>query len=276
MKKSIPIKPFWYSDILVLPKLITVITTLNKAGIVNAAPYSLFTPHDVMNNQPQIMIGTRKFSHTYKNIVSTGEFVVNFPSADYLDDIMETSRFYPEGVDELQKSNFTPIPSQQVNPPSIKECGQHIECRLHDHYELDKTQVKVIGDIVDIVVNEELITVDRGERIKRLNMPIYMGDEKRKYFYYGKVQSAEMIKLKSPPKSKGEEDIEILMKLEWEDKARKAINHIPSYVRTMVVEMIEDVIQKEGFKKVTYEHFLRLMKLYAPEDVMARFETEEE
>ena len=274
MKKSIPIKPFWYSDILVLPKLITVITTLNKAGIVNAAPYSLFTPHDVMNHQPQIMLGTRKFSHTFKNIIATGEFVVNFPSADYLDDIMETSRFYPEGVDELKKSKFTPIPSQQVKPPSIKECGQHIECRLHDHYELDKTQVKVIGDIMDIVVNEELIAVGRGERIKLLNMPIYMGDEKRKYFYYGRVHSAEMIKLKAPPKSKDEEDIEIPMKLEWEEKALKALNQIPSYVRTMVVEMVEDLVQKEGFKRVTYENFSSLMKQYAPQDVMKRFETE--
>ena len=70
-KKTIPIKPFWYSDILVIPKVVTIITTVNKQGIVNAAPYSLFVPYDIMHNRPQVLVGMRKFSHTYKNIVAT-------------------------------------------------------------------------------------------------------------------------------------------------------------------------------------------------------------
>ena len=37
MKKSVPIKPFWYADVLVMPKMVTVITTVNKEGIINAA-----------------------------------------------------------------------------------------------------------------------------------------------------------------------------------------------------------------------------------------------
>jgi len=33
MKKEIKIKPFWYSDIWLFPKLITIITTLDKEGM---------------------------------------------------------------------------------------------------------------------------------------------------------------------------------------------------------------------------------------------------
>jgi len=273
MKKSIPIKPFWYSDILVLPKLVTIITTVNEKGVVNAGPYSLFIPYDVMNKRPQIMIGMRKFSHTYKNIVSTGQFVVHFPSAEHLDDVMETSRFYAEGVNELENTKFTPISSQKVRPPSIKECSQHIECQLYNNYEIDKTQAKVIGDIVAIVVNDDLLAVDRSERIRKLNLPIYMGDEKRKYFYFSKVSSAAMIELKPPPKA-GEQENEVETKLAWEEGALQALNEIPSYVRTMVVEMTEDIVQKEGLNEVTCERFLNLMKEYAPKDVMDRFESE--
>ena len=274
MKKSVPIKPFWYSDILVLPKLVTVITTVNEAGVINAAPYSLFIPYNVMNRTPQVLVGMRKFSHTYKNIVATGEFVVNFPTADFLDDIMEASRFYPEGVNELKNTRFTPVPSAKVAPPNIKECPQHIECKLHKNYEVDRTQAQVIGDIVSIEIEENLISADRGERIKQLNLPLYMGDEKRKYFYYCKANAPEMIELKSPPASKEEEGAEIETNLEWDDKALQAMNEIPSYVRTMVVEMVEDLVQKEGFKRVTHENFLSLMKQYAPTDVMKRFETD--
>ena len=275
MKKSVPIKPFWYSDILVLPKVVTILTTVNKAGDVNAAPYSLFIPYNVMNRTPQIQVGMRKFSHTYKNIVATGEFVVNFPTADFLDDIMEASRFYPEGVNELAKTRFTAVPSRTIAPPSIKECPQHIECKLHKNYEVDRTQGQIIGDIVSIEIDEELISVGRGERIKQLNLPIYMGDEGRKHFYYCTLNTPEVVQLKSFKKSAEEPGVEIKTKLEWDDKALEATNEIPSYVRTMVVEMVEDLIQKEGFKRVTYENFLSLMKQYAPQDVMDRIEAEE-
>ena len=274
MKKSVPIKPFWYSDILVLPKVVTVITTVNEAGVINAAPYSLFVPYNVMNRTPQVLVGMRKFSHTYKNIVATGEFVVNFPTADFLDDIMEASRFYPEGVNELKNTRFTPVPSEKIAPPSIKECPQHIECKLHKNYEVDRTQAQVIGDIVSIEIDEKLISADRGERIRQLNLPIYMGDEGRKYFYYCRAHSPEMVELKAPPKSGEEENGQIETKLEWDDKALQAINEIPSSARTMVVEMVEDLVQKDGFKRVTYENFLSLMKQYAPTDVMDRFETD--
>jgi flavin reductase (DIM6/NTAB) family NADH-FMN oxidoreductase RutF len=248
--------------------------TGGKAGVINAAPYSLFIPYNVMNRTPQVLVGMRKFSHTYKNIVATGEFVVNFPTADFLDDVMEASRFYPEGINELENTRFTPVTSERISPPSIKECPQHIECKLHKNYEVDRTQAQVIGDIVSIEIEENLISADRGERIKQLNLPLYMGDEKRKYFYYCKANAPEMIELKSPPKAKEEEGAEIETNLEWDDKALQAMNEIPSYVRTMVVEMVEDLVQKEGFKRVTHENFLSLMKQYAPTDVMKRFETD--
>lgn len=273
MKKSIPIKPFWYSDILVLPHLVTIITTVNEEGIINAAPFSYFTQYDVMNKNPRILVGMRKFAHTYKNIVATGEFVINFPSTEFLDDIMETCRFYPEGVNELDHTRFTTVASQKVSPPSIKECGQHIECRLHRNYELDKTQAHVIGDILAIVIDEDLISAGREERFKRLNLPISLGDEKRKYFYFGKIDTVEMIELKPPPKEEVIDE-EIKTKLEWEEGALKALQAVPSFVREMVVEMTEDVVQKEGADKVTHDRFMRLVKEYAPDDVLERFNDE--
>ena len=270
-KKTIPIKPFWYSDILVIPKVVTIITTVNKQGIVNAAPYSLFVPYDIMHNHPQVLVGMRKFSHTYKNIVATREFVVNFPSAEFLDDVMETSRFYREGISELSHTKFTSVDSQKVSPPSLKECKQHIECTLHKNFEIGPTQAKVIGDIAAIVVDEELVSMNRGERISQLNLPVYLGDEKRKYFYYSTIKSAEMLEHQPPPKE-GEEAIKV--KLHWEDDALQMLTEIPSFVQQMVAEMVEDLVTKEGSDTVTHERFVQLMKEYAPSDVLDRFEKE--
>jgi len=78
LKKIIPMKTFWYADKVVFPRLVTIITTVDKHGNVNAAPYSFFIQYDVSQENPRVLVGMRKFTHTYKNIAATGEFVVNF------------------------------------------------------------------------------------------------------------------------------------------------------------------------------------------------------
>ena len=81
-----------------------------------------------------------------------------------------------------------------------------------------------------------------------------------------------MIELKAPPKKEGKEEEEVVTKLPWESGALLLLNEIPSIVRTMVAEMAEDIVQKEGLTKVTHERFIELMKEYAPKDVMDRIE----
>ncbi len=271
MKKTVPIKPFWYADMVVFPKMVTIITTVNKEGVVNAAPYAYFIHYDVMAENPRVFVGMRKFTHTYQNIAATGEFVVNCPPADYLQDLMETCRFYPEGVNELDATRFTEIPSQKVAPPSIKECGQIIECKLNRQYELDKVQGHVIGDVVALVFDEELIELGREERFRKLNLPIGLGDEKRKYFYFGLIDKIERHELKPAPKDAAPGE-KIKTGMPWDAKALEALQDVPSALRAMVVEMAEDIIQKEGAATVTGERFQKLVAEYAPPDTMERFE----
>jgi flavin reductase (DIM6/NTAB) family NADH-FMN oxidoreductase RutF len=273
MKKTVPIKPFWYADVVVFPKMVTIITSVNKDGIVNAAPYSFFMQYDAMNKNPRVIVGMTMFRHTYKNILATGEFVVNFPPADFLKDVMETCRFYPEGVNELDQTRFTPIPSQKVSPPSIKECGQIIECTLDKTYAIDKTQSHVIGNVVALVFDEELIELGREERFRQLNLPISIGDEKRKYFFYGKVDKIEMHELNPPPKE-DKAQAKIKTGIPWDEKAIKALLDVPSAIREMVVEMSEDLVKQEGGEKMTYERYMKIVEEYAPKDVQEHFEDE--
>jgi flavin reductase (DIM6/NTAB) family NADH-FMN oxidoreductase RutF len=49
---------------------------------------------------------------------------VNFPRADQYEQINESFRFYPEGVNELEYTDYTTIDSKKVAVPSIKECPQ--------------------------------------------------------------------------------------------------------------------------------------------------------
>jgi flavin reductase (DIM6/NTAB) family NADH-FMN oxidoreductase RutF len=274
MKKKVEIKPFWYSDVLVVPMLVTIITTINKDGVINAAPYSLVMPYDVSRKNPQILIGLRKQSHTYKNIMETKEFVVNLPTASYLEEIMEMCKLYPEGVNELENTTLTSIDSLEVRPPSITECPQHIECTLSHNLETDRVQAVIVGDIVAIVVNEDLLDVDRGTRIEHLNLPIYMGDEKKRYFYYGSVRKTSMLKLGDLPSIK--EGPKVITHLPWEEAVLKKMKELPSAIRQIVVDMVEEEAQKEGVDVVTHEYSIKMLEDYAPPSVLERFKKEKE
>jgi flavin reductase (DIM6/NTAB) family NADH-FMN oxidoreductase RutF len=273
-KEEIKIKPFWYSDIWMFPKMITIITSLDKEGRVNAAPYSHIMQYDVMQKNPRMMIGFRQESHTFENICATGEFVVNCPSADYLDDMMETARFWPEGVNELEHTGLTMIPSRKVKPPSIQECPQIAECTVDQVIRLDKSSGIIIANIEAIVMDEGLKDMDRSERIPAMNLPIGLGDQNRRYYYHAKLNDENIImhELKETPG--GQKGGKIQMSMDWDDDAVQALMDIPVAVRKMVSERLEEHAQAKGAKSVTSQHMVEMAEEYGIDaELFARFET---
>jgi len=255
MKKEIKIRPFWYSDIWLFPKIITIITTLDERGRVNAAPYSHIMQYDVMPKNPRMIVGFRQSSHTFENILATGEFVVNCPRADHLDDMMETARFWPEGVNELEHTSFTPIPSRKVKPPSLEECPQIAECTVDQIIRLDKSSGIVIAKIETLVFDEELADMDREERINAMNLPIGLGDQNRKYYYHAKLQPDNIVmhELQEPPDAMRGMDTKTTM--EWAPDAMKTLMTIPPGVRKMVTQSTEEWVREKGEDVVTLELF---------------------
>lgn len=85
---------------LVLPRPIALLSTVGPTGVVNAAPYSFF---NLMGDDPPILIvslerradGTLKDST--RNILDTGEFVVNLVDEALADRMHACSTAYPRG-----------------------------------------------------------------------------------------------------------------------------------------------------------------------------------
>jgi flavin reductase (DIM6/NTAB) family NADH-FMN oxidoreductase RutF len=255
MKKEAKIRPFWYSDVWLFPKIITIVTSMDKNGRVNAAPYSHIMQYDVMPKNPRMILGFRQTSHTWNNIIETGEFVINCPSADYLDDMMDTARFWPEGVNELEHTNLTPIPSLKVKPPSIKECPQIAECTVDQVIRLEKSSGIIIAKIEALVFDEELIDMDRDERISAMNLPIGLGDQNRRYYYHAKLNDENIImhELQEPPDAMRAVDVSTT--LEWAEDAMKTLMTIPPGVRKMVTETTEAYVKEQGEEVVTMALF---------------------
>jgi Conserved protein/domain typically associated with flavoprotein oxygenases, DIM6/NTAB family len=132
----------------VAPRPIAWVSTTNKEGIINLAPFSFFNL--VCDEPPVVMLsiskredGTQK--DTARNILETGEFVVNFVEWSLLEKVKLTGEDFPPSVSELELAGLTPEPSKKVKPPRVKESPASFECRLIKHMELFNYDVIYVG-----------------------------------------------------------------------------------------------------------------------------------
>jgi len=172
MKKEIIPEFLWHLDEVVLSFQTTIVTTVDREGRVNAAPFGLVFPFSTGSN-PQILVGVNSRWHTAYNIEATGEFVINYASYSLLEKVAQTGLLYPEGVNELEKAGLTALPAIKVKPPRVAECYQHLECRLNQIIRPNENQMNCIGDIVAITINEELLGKTKLERVKAAD-PLFL------------------------------------------------------------------------------------------------------
>ena len=118
----------------ILPRPIAFVSTLSPDGVANLAPFSFFTavcpkpPVVCFCNSIRLRDGSKK--DTLRNVEATGEFVINVVSEDFAEQMVACSGEYPSDVSEFDVSGLTPIASDLVKPPRVKESRVQMECRL--------------------------------------------------------------------------------------------------------------------------------------------------
>lgn len=113
---------------LLAPRPTVIITTVNKKGEINAAPFSFVMP--ISMNPPIVAFASMPEHHTSKNVEETGEFVINLTSFNILDKMWITGKNIPYGENELERAGLDWTPSVKVSPPRVKEAAAHLECEL--------------------------------------------------------------------------------------------------------------------------------------------------
>ena len=167
---------------LVSPRPIGWISTLDKDGIVNLAPYSFFNavsyfPCYVMFSSSGLKNDPMK--HSWRNAEETGEFVCNIVSAELADAMNFTAKHVPKDVDELDMAGLTAEPSEKVKPPRVKEAPAHLECKYWKTIELPTKNPKfkhgvIFGHVVGIHINDEII-VDEQVDVTHYNPVARLG-----------------------------------------------------------------------------------------------------
>lgn len=152
----------------VTPRPIALITTVDEAGKVNAAPFSFF---NVFGTRPPMVVvapGDRSPGvpkDTARNIRVTREFVVNLVDEAIAEAMVRCAASLPTGENELEHAGLTTTPSVSIAPPRIAEAPVHLECREWSTLEIGENRL-VIG-IVQRLHTRDGILHPKTLRIQR-------------------------------------------------------------------------------------------------------------
>lgn len=156
----------------VAPRPIGWVSTIDRNGVVNLAPYSFFNA--VSSDPPMVFYGANGThdadggeKDSLRNVRETGEFVCNLVTWELRHQMNDSATPAPHGVDEMQAIGIEKLPSRLVKPPRVAASPAHLECKLHQFVELPvdpksgKRNVMVIGQVVGIHIDDAFIVNGR-------------------------------------------------------------------------------------------------------------------
>jgi len=153
---GLPHNPF---KAVVAPRPIGWISSVDKNGNANLAPYSFF--NGVADTPPMVMFsatGLKEYSDATKdsivNVRETGQFIVNIVSADMKDAMNASSGLFEHGDDEFVHAGLEKEQGHIVDVPFVKGVAAAMECELWKMIDLPGDNTMVIGSVKGIHLND--------------------------------------------------------------------------------------------------------------------------
>lgn len=156
---GLPHDPF---KALVVPRPIGWVSTLDKAGRANLAPYSFFNA--VSDRPPMLMFSSGGTKDSLRNILDTGEFTCSIATWALREAMNLSSAPVAPGVDEFELAGLAKAASRRVGPPRVAEAPAAFECRLWQALPLPPAKpggppayTLVIGTVVAVYIEDAFI-----------------------------------------------------------------------------------------------------------------------
>lgn len=136
MNKKVEVPIEHSTRFIIAPLLDSLVTCVGNDGKPNIIEISLFSKSwglPLKKSDPpfgvfQIMVHPARYSH--KLIEESGEFVINIPTADIVEQSLFCGIRSGRSVDKFKETKLTPVPAKHVKAPLIKECVINIECKV--------------------------------------------------------------------------------------------------------------------------------------------------
>jgi flavin reductase (DIM6/NTAB) family NADH-FMN oxidoreductase RutF len=174
MKKSIGAKTIVY------PTPVFVVGTYDRDGkpnVMTAAWGGI-----CCSVPPCVAIALREATYTYGNLMEQKAFTISLPTESYLRQADYFGIASGRNEDKFAVSGLTPVKSDLVDAPYVKEFPFVLECKVIHHYKIG-LHTQFIGEIQDIKVDEEVLG-EKGPDITKIK-PVLWAPDSRSYYGIG-------------------------------------------------------------------------------------------
>lgn len=145
----------------IVPRPIAWVSTMDKAGNLNLAPFSYFT---AVCPDPMTLLfcpgwssARNRWKDTLINIREHPEFVINITNEATKEAMNRSATEFEAHVDEFAWAGVTPAPSQNIAVPRVAEAPVAFECKLQQIVVVKEGPgggAAVFGEVQRIYVNE--------------------------------------------------------------------------------------------------------------------------
>ena len=163
---------------LVYPTPVFVVGTYDRIGKPNVMTASW---GGICCSQPPcVAVSLRKATYTYGNIVERKSFTISIPSEQYARQADYFGLASGRTSDKFAATGLTPVRSELVDAPYVKEFPLVVECRLVHTIELG-LHTQFVGEVLDVKANQSVMT-GRMLDIKKVRPLAFTPDTQE---YYG-------------------------------------------------------------------------------------------
>jgi flavin reductase (DIM6/NTAB) family NADH-FMN oxidoreductase RutF len=158
---GLPHDPF---KAIVAPRPIGWISSINRAGNVNLAPYSFFNAFS--EDPPIIGFSSHSRKDSQRNIEENGEFVYNLATRALAEQMVKTSAELPHGMSEFEFVGLESAACRIVRPPRVMDSPVALECKLTEIIPIKNLEGKatknhlILGQVVGVHIDRTYITAD--------------------------------------------------------------------------------------------------------------------
>ena len=173
MKKSLGAKT------LVYPTPVFVVGTYDPAGKPNVMTASW---GGICCSQPPcVAVSLRKATYTHGNLLARKAFTLSIPSEDYVRQADYFGLVSGRNVDKFAAAKLTPVRSELVDAPYVKEFSLVVECKLAHVIELG-LHTQFIGEVMDVKAEESVMVKGGLVEITKVKPLVFAPDTQA---YYG-------------------------------------------------------------------------------------------
>lgn len=183
---------------LIGPRPIGWISTCDKQGNTNLAPYSFF---NIFNYSPPILVFSsvgKKDSVT--NAIETGEFVYNLATLELGQQVNSSSAMLPRRESEFDLTGLSTLPSTLITPPRIAQTPVSMECVVTEYQQLKRADGSlldtwmIMGEVVMVHIDEA--TLEQGLYNSARQKPLMRAGGPADYYWIEEQQKLEMYRPK--------------------------------------------------------------------------------